>query len=39
MESPTYTLTARHPTTVHSPLVIKHDTDDTHSPLSAARRH
>ena len=33
MESPTHTLTARRPTTVDSPLVMKHDTDDTHSPL------
>ena len=39
MEIPTHTLTARRPTTVHSLLVIKHDTDDTHSPLSAAQRH
>ena len=39
MESPTNTLTARRLTTDHSPLVIKHDTDDTHRPLSVARRH
>ena len=39
MDSETHTVTARRPTTVHSPLVIKHDIDDTHSPLLAARHH
>ena len=39
METPAHTLAARRLTTADSPLVIKHDTDDTHSPLLAAWRH